>query len=170
MKISTITIAAALGILTTAGSAQTEAKKEAETGAVELFNGKNLKGWRHFLVKKEVKKTDVWSVKDGVLVCKGEPLGYLQTKEPFESFRLELDWRWAPGGDQGADLSRSIPGVGPGIRHPDRSDRRPSDGDNLGRAAQQPRRDPVALGEKRRLHHRPVARRLRGAGALHAVA
>ena len=47
------------------------------------------------------KKKDVWSVKDGVLVCKGEPLGYLQTKESFESFRLQMDWRWAPGGEPG---------------------------------------------------------------------
>ena len=96
MKISTITIAA-LGLLAVGGNAQTETKKE----AVELFNGKNLKGWKHFLEKKDVKKSDVWSVKDGVLVCKGEPLGYLQTKESFESYRLELDWRWAPGGEPG---------------------------------------------------------------------
>lgn len=101
MKISTITIAAALGILTAVGSAQTDAKKEAKSEAVELFNGKNLKGWKHFLVDEKVKKNEVWSVKDGVLICKGEPLGYLETKESFESYRLELDWRWAPGGEPG---------------------------------------------------------------------
>ena len=76
-------------------------EKEPKTGTIELFNGKNLKGWTHFLVEKDVKKKDVWSVTDGVLVCKGEPLGYLQTKESFESFRLQLDWRWAPGGEPG---------------------------------------------------------------------
>jgi len=100
MKTSTITIAA-LGLLAVSSNAQPEAKKEATTEAVELFNGKNLRGWKHFLVKKGVKKSEVWSVKDGVLVCKGEPLGYLQTKESFESYRLELDWRWAPGGEPG---------------------------------------------------------------------
>lgn len=92
MKIIAITIAA-FALLAPGSLAQTE--------PVELFNGKNLKGWNHFLEKKGVKKTQVWSVKDAVLVCKGEPLGYLQTKESFESYRLELDWRWAPGGEPG---------------------------------------------------------------------
>ena len=92
MKTSIITIAA-LGMFALSAGA--------ETKAIELFNGKNLKGWTHFLVDKKVKKKDVWSVKDGVLVCKGDPLGYLQTKESFESFRLQLDWRWAPGGEPG---------------------------------------------------------------------
>ena len=40
---------------------------------------------------------DVWSVQDGILVCKGEPLGYLYTDQTFESFKLVVEWRWAPG-------------------------------------------------------------------------
>ncbi len=37
---------------------------------------------------------DIWSVEDGVLVCRGEPQGYLFTKEDYESFRLTVEWRW----------------------------------------------------------------------------
>jgi len=40
---------------------------------------------------------EVWSVRDGLLVCKGEPLGFLQTERAFASFRLVVEWRWAPG-------------------------------------------------------------------------
>ena len=61
---------------------------------IKLFNGKNLKGWTHFLVKPKVKMTDVWSVKDGILICKGKPGGYLATKKKYESFKLVVEWRW----------------------------------------------------------------------------
>ncbi len=64
---------------------------------VNLFDGKSLAGWEHYLVKPDVKMTDVWSVADGLLVCKGEPMGYLATKKEYTNFRLIVEWRWAPG-------------------------------------------------------------------------
>ena len=69
--------------------------------AIDLFNGNSLEGWRAFLVDPEVKKEEVWSVQDGVLVCKGEPLGYLYTETEHESFDLVVEWRWAPGTEPG---------------------------------------------------------------------
>ncbi|HYN04345.1 MAG TPA: DUF1080 domain-containing protein [Vicinamibacteria bacterium] len=62
-----------------------------------LFNGKDLAGWSHFLVDAKVPAADVWSVKDGVLVCKGEPLGHLHTNAEYTNFKLVVEWRWAPG-------------------------------------------------------------------------
>ena len=70
---------------------------EAQPKAIRLFNGQDLSGWSHFLVDPKVPATDVWSVHDGVLVCKGEPLGYLYTTTEHTSFRLVVEWRWAPG-------------------------------------------------------------------------
>jgi hypothetical protein len=61
---------------------------------VELFNGKDLSGWEHFLVEDDVKMEDVWSVRDGILICQGEPGGYLCTKQEYESFKLVVEWRW----------------------------------------------------------------------------
>jgi hypothetical protein len=69
----------------------------AQPQAIRLFNGQTLAGWSHFLVDPMVPATDVWSVRDGVLVCKGEPLGYLYTNTEHTSFRLVVEWRWAPG-------------------------------------------------------------------------
>jgi hypothetical protein len=69
----------------------------AQSQAVRLFNGQDLSGWSHFLVDPKVAMADVWSVRDGVLVCKGEPLGYLSTKAEYTSFKLVVEWRWAPG-------------------------------------------------------------------------
>jgi len=69
----------------------------ADTQAVRLFNGKDLVGWSHFLVDPKVPAADVWSVRDGVLVCKGDPLGYLYTDTEHTSFKLVVEWRWAKG-------------------------------------------------------------------------
>lgn len=68
----------------------------AEAPATPLFNGENLDGWSSVLVDDSLTKEDVWSVRDGILVCKGEPLGYLHTDASYQDFVLRLEWRWAP--------------------------------------------------------------------------
>jgi len=65
--------------------------------AIDLFDGESLAGWEHYLVDPDVEMADVWSVEDGLLVCKGEPMGYVATKKKFTNFRLIVEWRWAPG-------------------------------------------------------------------------
>lgn len=66
-----------------------------------LFNHENLSGWEAYLVDPNVAMEDVWSVKDGLLVCKGEPLGYLATKKTYKNFKLTVEWRWPPGKEPG---------------------------------------------------------------------
>ncbi len=61
---------------------------------IRLFNGKDLSGWDYFLVDEDAGMEDVWSVDDGVLVCTGEPGGYLYTENDYENFRLVVEWRW----------------------------------------------------------------------------
>lgn len=68
--------------------------KAPATETVELFDGKTLNGWRGFLPEGDPAK--VWSVKDGVLVCTGNPVGYLVTEKEYESFELSLEWRFDP--------------------------------------------------------------------------
>lgn len=77
------------------GSLATAAEKPED--AVDLFDGKSLAGWEYYLVEPDVKMADVWSVRDGLLICKGEPMGYLVTKNTFTDYRLIVEWRWAPG-------------------------------------------------------------------------
>ncbi len=69
--------------------------------AVDLFDGATLDGWEVFLADPEVKKEDVWSVQDGLLVTTGEPLGFLHTIESYLDFELVVEWRWAPGTEPG---------------------------------------------------------------------
>lgn len=58
--------------------------KKGESKTIELFDGKTLNGWEGY--------TDLWSVKDGVIIAKNkEPLKfstYLLTKEKYTDFRL----------------------------------------------------------------------------------
>ena len=73
--------------------------------AVRLFNGRDLSGWRGFH-EGDPALDSVWTVGGGgILVCKGEPRGYLISEAAYESFVLELDWRWDPetrvGGNSG---------------------------------------------------------------------
>lgn len=72
-----------------------------EKTEVNLFSGVDLENWKFFLVDASVAKEDVWRVEDGILICRGEPLGYLYTDQSFTNFRLQLEWRWAPGTEPG---------------------------------------------------------------------
>lgn len=89
-------------VIATIALAGFPAASAAEGGkAVDLLAGDSLDGWDAFLEDPNVAKQDVWSVKDGVLVCKGEPMGYLYTKQPYKNFKLNLQWRWVPGSEGG---------------------------------------------------------------------
>lgn len=66
----------------------------AAEGDVQLFNGKDLSGWKAYFKDPEAKIEDVWSVKDGgVLHCKGNPRGYIYTDKDYTSYKLKLEWR-----------------------------------------------------------------------------
>jgi hypothetical protein len=71
-----------------------EQTEEEQSQAVAIFDGESLAGWSHVLVGDSAKMEDTWSVADGVLVCKGEPLGYLHTDGSYRDFKLEFEWRW----------------------------------------------------------------------------
>lgn len=72
-------------------------QKQSSKGTIELFNGKDLAGWTHVLAEPDVSRDAVWFVRDGLLVCKGTPLGVLHTERAFQNFTLVVEYRWAPG-------------------------------------------------------------------------
>lgn len=76
--------------------------------AERIFNGRDLSGWQGFH-EGGAPMTSAWSVADGgILACSGAPAGYLFTQKEYESYVLELDWRWDPstraGGNSGVLL------------------------------------------------------------------
>ncbi|WP_352421883.1 DUF1080 domain-containing protein [Proteiniphilum sp.] len=62
--------------------------------AKKIFNGKDLKNWNFVVENNAVPGDQVFSVKEGVISIKGEPLGYMYTKEKYGNFTLELEYRW----------------------------------------------------------------------------
>lgn len=74
--------------------------KPAETVApkwVSLFNGKDLTGWKDVNTSPET-----WSVKDGLLVCSGLPIGVMRSEKQYENFVLHIEWRhMKAGGNSG---------------------------------------------------------------------
>lgn len=66
-------------------------------GFVELFNGRDLTGWVNVNTAPET-----WSVKDGLLVCSGLPIGVMRSAKQYENFILHIEWRhMKPGGNSG---------------------------------------------------------------------
>lgn len=63
----------------------------------DLFNGKDLTGWVDVNTSK-----DTWNVKDGLLVCKGLPIGVMRSEKQYENFILHIEWRhMQAGGNSG---------------------------------------------------------------------
>ena len=62
--------------------------------SMEIFNGKDLSNWEFVLENDGVTADEVYSVSDGVITIKGEPLGYMYTKEKYRNYTLELEYRW----------------------------------------------------------------------------
>jgi len=63
----------------------------------ELFNGKDLSGWVNVNTDK-----DTWSVRDGLLVCTGHPIGVMRTDKQYENFILHIEWmHMEAGGNSG---------------------------------------------------------------------
>lgn len=64
---------------------------------VSLFNGKDLTGWVDVNTSPET-----WSVKDGLLVCSGKPIGVMRSEKQYENFILHIEWRhMKAGGNSG---------------------------------------------------------------------
>ena len=64
---------------------------------VDLFNGKDLTGWVDVNTS-----PDTWQVKDGLLICKGKPIGVMRSEKQYENFLLHVEWRhMEPGGNSG---------------------------------------------------------------------
>ena len=63
----------------------------------DLFNGKDLAGWIRVNTDE-----NTWSVKNGILICSGHPIGVMRTVRQYENFILHVEWKHIePGGNSG---------------------------------------------------------------------
>ncbi len=85
------------------------APPENAAAPVALFNGRDLTGWVNVNCA-----PGTWSVRDGMLVCSGNPRGFLRTDTMYENYVLELEWRHVrPKGNAGLFVhADALPQVG----------------------------------------------------------
>lgn len=63
----------------------------------DLFNGRDLSGWVDVNTSPAT-----WSVKDGLLICTGLPIGVMRSEKQYENFILHIEWRhMKEGGNSG---------------------------------------------------------------------
>ena len=68
-----------------------------EDGFRPLFNGKDLSGWVPVNTA-----PSTWSIRDGMLICSGKPIGELRTDRMYQNFIMEVEWRhMKPRGNAG---------------------------------------------------------------------
>jgi hypothetical protein len=92
-------------LLLTAGVATAAAEPQ------RLFNGVDINGWT-FDLKDGADAKDVWSVQEGVLICKGRPAGVLRSSASYQNYELTVEWRWpegSKGGNSGVLVHASNP-------------------------------------------------------------
>jgi hypothetical protein len=72
--------------------------------AVDLWNGRDLAGWKLFLNDPAFAPAGAWSAANGVLrLDAGKINGYLRTEKEFSNYRLTVEWRWAPDAPETAN-------------------------------------------------------------------
>lgn len=74
---------------------------------ISLFNGKDLTGW-------QIHGTEKWYVEKGLLVCESGPdkaYGYLSTKEYFDDFELNLEFKQEADGNSGVFFRSTVEGT-----------------------------------------------------------
>ena len=63
----------------------------------DLFNGRDLSGWVNINTAPET-----WTMRDGLLVNTGKPIGVMCTEKMYENFLLHVEWKHLePGGNSG---------------------------------------------------------------------
>ena len=75
--------AVALGMLVTQSQA-------GDDGFKDLFNGKDLTGWKY--IPEKADKT--YTVEDGYIKVSGQPAGYFYTDKSYKNYIVKFDWRY----------------------------------------------------------------------------
>jgi len=79
-------------------SQQVEEEPTSESVWVSLLDGDEITAWRNF---KADTISDKWQAEAGVLSLSGKGGGDIVTKDQYENFELELEWKISEGGNSG---------------------------------------------------------------------
>ena len=81
-------------MLSQLGLSVVAAEEKTEKGWKSLFNGKDFSGWKFHLGKDGADNKGTYVIKDGILICKGSPSGYMYTTKSFGDYTLRLQFKF----------------------------------------------------------------------------
>lgn len=87
-------VASLVFIAMVAGLSAAETHRDQPANAIDLFNGKNLDGWRLFLADGKKEPAAATVTPDGTIRLDSKLNGYLATEKTHENYRLHVEWRW----------------------------------------------------------------------------
>src|SRR5579859_2554576 len=61
-----------------------------DKGFVDLFNGKDMTGWKFFPAPLEKQVV----IEHGVIIVPGTPAGYFYSEKPYKNYVLRYDWQY----------------------------------------------------------------------------
>ncbi len=67
----------------------------------DLFNGKDLAGWKAFMKSGQDEDGSTFYAKDGHLVISGTNVGYIYTAKSFKNYVFTHDWKFIKDGNSG---------------------------------------------------------------------
>jgi hypothetical protein len=89
-----ILLTASISLIAQPKSKKSKDKKDTKSEKIDLFNGKDLSNWTFYLKDQSVDPATVFNIKEGVINIKGDPFGYMRTKEKYSDYKLHVEWRW----------------------------------------------------------------------------
>ena len=68
-----------------------------DQGSARISDKMRLTDMEFFSADPNVTMQEVWRMEDDVLICSGNPLGYLYSRTDYRDLTLKLEWRWPEG-------------------------------------------------------------------------
>ena len=78
-----------------------KAKNIKEKDTVWIFNGKDLSNLKLVLENKNVDTGNLFSIKNKILYIKTKHIGYFRTKNDYDNFTLQAEWKWTEKNEKG---------------------------------------------------------------------
>lgn len=82
------------GIISGQGKSKAKGGKDKKSENVQLFNGKDLSNWVFKLKDPAVDPAKVFTIQEGVIHIKGDPFGYMRTKDTYSDYSLHVEYRY----------------------------------------------------------------------------
>ena len=67
-------------------------QEDTEKGWTNLFNGKDVEGWKFDFGNEGVDNDGTFTVEDGILICSGKPSGYAYTEKSYGNYTLQFEF------------------------------------------------------------------------------